>query len=349
MKHSLALLCAVGLMGLAGDIRPALAQRIVDVTPSVNSQEVSADALVSGVFDTSSGSVDVNSVRIFVDGRDVTNDSAITPNFFSYRPAQPLSPGQHQIQVEYSNTQGQRRVASWNFTVESPQAALTINSVTHNATEPLDPSSTLLATVNGTPGVQASVLLIENGTTVREVQAQEVSAGVYVASYSLTASNVSAETIAIGQLRRGDQKIFAAAAQPIIIAASAPTDDVVDTAVDGAPNTATPTTEIPLQPQITSHSDGDEVSGGFELVGQTQPNASVDIVVSSRTPVAGGFISLGSNDLVDTTVTADANGIFRVRVPAPLAVNSDTRYDIEASARTADQTSPVTRLTLQQD
>lgn len=356
MKKSLALLGTIGALSIAGlSHRPALAQRVVDVTPGVSSEEVSADALISGVFDTSSGSIDVSSVRLLVDGQDVTGSSAITANFFSYRPTQPLSPGQHQVQVEYTNAQGVTRVASWSFSVERPQAALSINSVTHNATEPLAQDATLLATVSGTPGVEAAVLLIENGNVVREVQAQEVSTGVYVASYTPAASSVGTETIAIGQLQRGDQKIFAAAEQPITITASTAAPEVTDvetsTPETPAPETATaPENVVPLQPEFTSHSNGDEISSeGFTLMGRTQPNATVDITVESITGVAGGFISLGSGSaLVDTTVTADINGDFSVSVPAPFVLNSDTRYEVEATARLGNQTSTTTRLNLEQ-
>ncbi|MEL6382710.1 MAG: hypothetical protein AAFQ89_09590 [Cyanobacteria bacterium J06626_18] len=357
MKKSLVLLGTVGVLGIAGLMsRPAHAQRVVDVTPGVNAEEVSADALISGVFDTDSGDIDVDSVQVYVDGQEVTSSSSITRNFFSYRPTQPLSPGQHQIQVEYINTQGQRRVASWTFTVENPQPALTINSVTHNATEPLAQDATLLTTINGTPGAQAAVLLIEDGTVVREVQADEVSSGVYVASYSLNSSNVSTETIAVGQLQRGDQKIFAAATQPVIITASTSTSEVTDVEVGEA---ATPTPEvsdvavadvIPLQPEFTSHSNGDAIAtSGFTLVGRTQPNATVEITVDSTTSVAGGFLSLGSDNLVDTTVNADINGEFSIRVPAPLVLTDDTRYEIEASAQLGDEISSMTRLTLEQE
>lgn len=356
MKKSLSLLCAVGMLGITGlAVRPARAQRVVDVTPGVNSQEVSSDALISGVFDSSSGPVDVNSVRVYIDGQDVTERSSITRNFFSYQPTQPLSPGQHQVQVEYSNAQGQRRVASWNFTVENPQPALAIATVTHNATEPLAQDATLLTTINGTPGVQASVLLIENGSVVREVQAEEVSPGVYVASYNLTAGSVSAETIAIGQLQRGDQKVFAAAAQPVIITASTAAPEVTDVEVGATPDspgeTPDPATDstVPLQPQFTSHTDGDEISTrGFTLVGRTQPNAIVEVKVDSRTTAVGGLLNLGSTNLIDTAVTADLNGEFSVRVPAPLVVTGGTVYEVEAIARQGEQVSQMTNLTLEQ-
>lgn len=83
-------------------------------------------------------------------------------------------------------------------------------------------------------------------------------------------------------------------------------------------------------------------------MGRTQPNARVSITVDSTTGVAGGFISLGSNNLVNTTVTADLNGEFSVQVPAPLVLSGGTRYQVEASARTDEDVSQTTRLALEQ-
>ncbi|MEO0456267.1 MAG: hypothetical protein AAF152_06730 [Cyanobacteria bacterium P01_A01_bin.114] len=354
MRFSVLWLCAAGFVSsfaLLG--QAAHAQRVVDVTPRANAEAVSSDALVSGLFDTSSGSVDVSSVRILLDGQDVTASSSITPNFFSYRPSQPLSAGQHRVQVEYTSTQGQQRVASWEFEIAAPRPEVTISAVTHNAVEPLAPESTLLATINGTPGLQGTVLLIENGS-VREIQAQEVSSGVYVANYVPSSSGNS---IAVGQLQRGSQTIYAAAEQPVVISASAvATDAALDQAAEettenGLADEAVATESgVALRPAFVSHSSGDQISGrGFTLTGQTQPNAVVDITINASTPLAGGFLNVGSTELVDETVIADMNGDFSIRVPAPLVVSSGTQYQIEASARLGEAVSETTALTLEQE
>ncbi|NEP17936.1 MAG: hypothetical protein F6J97_13695 [Leptolyngbya sp. SIO4C1] len=348
MRNSLLLLCTAGLVSGLSLMPAARAQRIVDVTPSVNAQAASADALVSGLFDSSGGSVDVSTVRILLDGQDVTANSSITQNFFSYRPAQPLSPGQHRVQVEYSNIQGQRRVASWSFATAAPQPELAINSVTHNAVEPLADEATLLATINGTPGAQASVLLIEDGSMVREIQAQEVSPGVYVASYGSLSGN--RESIAVGQLRRGEQTIYAAAAQPVVVSTSAVSTDATAAEPDqAAADTPVETAVSSLKPEFTSHSSGEQIaSRGFTLTGRTRPSATVEIEVNASTPLVGGFLNVGATQLVDETVIADMNGEFSIRVPAPLVVSSGTQYEVEAVARLDNEVSAVTQLMLEQ-
>lgn len=71
---------------------------------------------ISATFDDSGGvAIDPKSVRILFDGRDVTEYSAVTPQFFTYRVAPP--PGNHQVQVNAQDANGGAIRQSWNFTV----------------------------------------------------------------------------------------------------------------------------------------------------------------------------------------------------------------------------------------
>ena len=350
---STALLTSSLLLG--GLLLPSLglAQRITDINPGVNSTNVTAETSISGLFDTSDGSrVDVSSVKLLLDGTNVTAASSITPNFFRYKPPTPLSPGTHTVQVEYKNSAGLQRVASWTFTVQAAQAALAISSVTHNASAPLGPGSTLLATLSGTPAAQASILLIEGWTNVREIQAQEVSPGTYVASFVMPNPLTPQEAVIMGQLQKGGQKIYGAASQPIVLRATAVAPEVVASSPATTAIAATEPTPavVPLKPQFTSHQMDQRVASesGFQLVGQTRPNATVQVKVVAITPVLGGFVNVGGTSLVDRQFVADASGLFTVPVPAPLVINSNTRYDIQATATANGEVSSVTQLRLRQ-
>lgn len=336
---------------------PAAAQRVVDVSPGINSQNIPGDTSIYGQFDPGTGpAVDVNSVRIFVNNQNVTSRSTVTPGFFSYRPDQALPPGQVQVRVEYLNVRGEARTASWMFTVRSPQSNLQISAVTHNAaTGPLGPGTTLLATINGTPGAQGTVLLIQDGRTVRELPAQEVSAGVYVATLPVQASDRVAEGIVVGRLRRQDQVTYGTATQAVVLSSSASGSVVVPstpgTGSTGSGSSTPPTgttATVALQPRFTSHQDGQRVSGsGFTLVGQTRPNATVNVNITASLSVLG-VVNLGSETLVNRDVTANSNGEFRVDVPAPRIPTSGTRYAVRATARSGSETSTTTRLNLSQ-
>jgi hypothetical protein len=91
MEKSLGILAGALLMG-AGAFTPAMAQRVVNVSPEVNAQDIDPGASISGQFDTSTGTVAVDSVMVFVNDQDVTSLSTITGNFFTYRPTSPSPP-----------------------------------------------------------------------------------------------------------------------------------------------------------------------------------------------------------------------------------------------------------------
>ncbi|NJR68848.1 MAG: hypothetical protein HC771_09390 [Synechococcales cyanobacterium CRU_2_2] len=344
------LMLGVGLVGtLAG---PVQAQRVIDVTPGVSSQGVSPDTSIAGVFETeASGAVKADSVRIFLNGQDVTSRSTITRNFFSYRPERALAAGAYTVRLDYESTQGQLRSVSWAFAVRS-QPTLAISQVTHNATGSLGPGTTLLVTLNGTRGAQASVLLVEDGRTVRTIQAQESSAGVYVAT--LPVMGAIREGTIVGRLANQGQVAYGVASVPAVFS-DQPTDPttLAPTITGGTSSTpATPSdgtgtvgTLLPA-PQLTSHRDGDRITTqGFTLVGRTVPNATVRVLVTATTPIFGGVLSLGGDRLVATDIQADSQGWFEVQVPSPALVQRGTRYQIELTTKTRDQARELTSKT----
>lgn len=360
-KHILALVATTGLGLLSVSLPPAaLAQRVIEVSPDLNSQNVPPSSSISGQFDSGTGApIDANSVRILVNGQDVTNRSTITRNFFSYRPEQPLPPGENRVQIEFRNTAGQNLAVGWNFTVQQPQSALEINSITHNAaSNPLGPGSNFLATVNGTPNSQVSLLLVQDGRTVRELRAQEVSSGVYVATLNLQGSDRVNEGILVGRLQRQNQTTYAASPQPVIFNTTA-TGNVapqlggfgnpsnVAPQIGGVGNTGNATFQPELQPIFTSHNDGANISGrGFTLTGEAQPNSIINVTVVARVRVLGGVISAGNETLLSQSVRTDNNGNFTVRVPPPTILSAGTSYVVTATTQGTNE--PPTQITLYQ-
>jgi len=325
----------------------ALAERLTNVTPAVNSQDASPNTSISGVFDNDSqGTVDAATVRIYLNDRDITAASTITPNFFSYRPDNSLARGNYSVRIEYDTTRGLRRSVGWRFAV-SPQASAQVESVTHNANDPLQAGATLLATIKGTPRGQASVLLIENGRTLRSLLANEVSPGVYVASLSVDASSRVQEGIVVGRLERAGQTTFGVAETPVVFQGSTAsassgnttlnptsTDSSTATANNPPAPTATPVgTAAPTKPKLTSPPLGERIdTSGFTLTGETSPGATVRVRVVADTPLLGNVFSLGGERLVDLDVEADSQGMFEVKVPAPAILRRDTRYQVTMTA-----------------
>ncbi|NEP58355.1 MAG: hypothetical protein F6K31_15275 [Symploca sp. SIO2G7] len=340
----------------------AFAQNIVNHSPSQTNEAVAPDTSISGVFDNSGGSVEVNSVKIFVNDQDVTRNSTITSNFFSYRPTKNLPPGNNRVRVEYKNTNDQQWTVGWNFQVQQPQVALEITSVTHNGTNTaLGAGSTFLTTINGTPGAKAEVMVLD-GATMRRLPAQEVSRGVYVANLSLGSTDRINDGVVVGRLERGDKTAYGAASQAVVFNPSASVTQVsqVETTstqttqtTETTQNTLTAAPVIPLRPEFISHKNGDQISTrGFTLEGKTQPNARVRVVVeqaASSSNILGAIATgvLNSRQLLETTVNADSNGRFTVNVPQPRLLDSGIQYSVTATAD-KDGRSDTTTLSLTQ-
>lgn len=74
-----------------------------------------------------------NSVRVWLDGNDVTSSSGITPNGFTYTPSSALPSGMHTVRVAANDPNGKRFERSWAFVVGSnPQMNLTVNQPVNN-------------------------------------------------------------------------------------------------------------------------------------------------------------------------------------------------------------------------
>ena len=334
---------------------PLLAQQVTNVSPALNSDDVAADSSISGVFKKKNEvGINVNSVRIYVNDQDVTNQSTINPDFFSYRPNRPLSPGTNRVKLEYQDAKGKDRTVIWTFDVQQPQAKVEITSVTHNAeSQALGPGSTFLATIKGTPNANARVLMLENGKTVRQLPVQEVSPGIYVATLNVTANDNISEGVVVARLQRQNQTTFGAASQPFVLSKQAGSGDVPSDSGGSTPPANDQNNQgnnRPLRPIFTSYQNGDRISTrGFTLTGQTQPNAQVNVKVTANLSILGGFVNLANSTLIDQTITADNQGNFQVQVPPPSNLVSGTQYTVQAIARKASDTSQSVQFGLVQE
>ncbi len=322
---------------------PTHAQKVVNINPALDKSNVSPETSISGVFDSSEGaSVDSKSVKIYLNDRNITDESTITDRFFSYKPASPLQLGNYVVKIEYQNSQGQQKVASWNFRVQNTQNDLEISSVTHNATSTLGNEATFLATIEGTPQATASILLMEEGQPSIEIPAKEVSQGVYVGTYNVKTQRSDSEGIVIGRLQKNDQTVYDAATQGFAFNNQTDSSEVPEVATGK---------DLSLRPNFTNYQDGDQISTtGFTLEGQTLPNAKVEVEVSSKVPVLGGIINvdLGGNTFFEQTVTANEQGNFQVAIPAPNGLTSGMKYTVRAVASKQEETSQPVQLTLVQ-
>ncbi|MFS8885948.1 hypothetical protein [Synechococcus sp. H70.2] len=331
-----ALVIGAAVVGLSG--LPAKAQQITDPSPAQAATNVEPTSPISASFRSQDGvSVRPETVRVFLDGKDVTAESVITRDFFTYRPLQPLPPGRREVLLEFTNTQGVTRRVTWSFTVGSPVRA-SIDLVDHNAgNRPLAAGEILLVTVKGTPSSRVTVYLVQDGRQVQTLQAQEVASGTYVVNALIEPKDATREGIVIARLENGGQVRFMTAEQPVRL---------VEGATAGIQRLTPQEVPSSLLPQITNLRDGDRVAGSsFTLQGTTAPNASVRVTVTASTSLGG--ILTAQQTVMNQTVQADGQGRFTITVRPPIPA-AGTVYQVNLTATSGNQTSPTVTLRLTQ-
>jgi hypothetical protein len=125
---------AAGRAVRAGLNQPLLADATApvlrDTLPRQGETVAAGPVTVSATFHGGGGAgVDPKSVRIMIDGRDVTQRSAITPQHFTYRTD--MAPGPRQITVTARDRAGNAVRHVWSFTVGAQPAALPLQILSH--------------------------------------------------------------------------------------------------------------------------------------------------------------------------------------------------------------------------
>ncbi|HEX3550793.1 MAG TPA: copper amine oxidase N-terminal domain-containing protein [Candidatus Elarobacter sp.] len=87
---------------------------LTNVLPARDAQVSSRRPTIEAYF--SGGTVDPSSVRISLDGNDVTDDATRSPRGFTYAPRSPLQPGRHRVRVTGTDRNGGNFAREWTFT-----------------------------------------------------------------------------------------------------------------------------------------------------------------------------------------------------------------------------------------
>jgi Copper amine oxidase N-terminal domain len=105
-----------------GSGAPGGAITLASVLPARGATVTSNRPTIEATF--AGGSVDPNSIRITLDGADVTNLSTRSPRGFTYAPPSPLQPGQHQVRVTGTDSNGNTFSRGWTFTTTGGSSAV---------------------------------------------------------------------------------------------------------------------------------------------------------------------------------------------------------------------------------
>ncbi len=87
--------------------------RVVDMRPARDGQVASRRPTIQADF--ADGRVNPNSVRVTIDGLNVTNDTSRSPRGIVYNPPSDLQSGRHEVRVEGTDMNGTPFEARWTF------------------------------------------------------------------------------------------------------------------------------------------------------------------------------------------------------------------------------------------
>ncbi|MCD6409665.1 MAG: Ig-like domain-containing protein [Candidatus Verstraetearchaeota archaeon] len=92
---------------------------IYDLHPAPDSEITETKPTISAKYRDPSG-ISVNSVKLYVDGVDVTSKAAVTESQVTYTPEKDLSTGSHTVKVTVADIYGNKAEREWSFTITAP-------------------------------------------------------------------------------------------------------------------------------------------------------------------------------------------------------------------------------------
>lgn len=151
---------------------------------TVSSRRPTIEATFSG------GTVDPNTIKIDLDGLDVTNDSTRSPHGFTYAPHSPLQAGTHHVGVTGRDSNGGSFARGWGFTSGTSSANVSIVNV--KPTDGTTVGNQFVVSGHTAPGAHVTVQVgVSNGgrTTIGGIIGSILAGGGQTnsANYSLTA------------------------------------------------------------------------------------------------------------------------------------------------------------------
>lgn len=266
-----------------------------------------------------------SSVRVLLNGVDVTRQADVSLREITFQPATPLPNGVNTVFVQATDAQGNRLQKQWNFTVQgggNGQGEGLIQSVTLNATQPLPPGQVLTVTMLGTPGGQAD---FDIGNYRRDIPMSEVAPGRYVGSYQVQGADNVQNVQVVAHLQANGEHARHRANVPVSLGFGAPGPGPGFGALFVQLSAPAPNMPVPDQ---------------FIIAGTTRPGATVSLVVRVDT---GGMFNFQGN-VLNTQVVAGTNGTFQYPFQGSLPFHGGT-YVITATASdptTGQQSPPAT-------
>lgn len=292
------------------------------MTPDQGARVSNARPTISATFDDRSGSgIDPQSVRIVLDGRDVTPEADVRANSVTYVPAVNLDPGSHTVRLTAYDLAGNQVVRDWSFRVDRTSNRI-VRSFNVTGVDNARPGDVVRFQLRAAPGGSATFSI---GDVVRNRPMEERESGLYVGTYTVRRGDVIRDEPISARFVARNGEVY-----------TVQSTDFVD--IDGG---------ILDAPAILSPRMDDRVRDPLIVEGTAPRNSRVLVRVEYSTSVAGAARLTGS--VGEVVVTSDEDGRFRT---GPIDLDTmirgrDTRYTIIATTLgSGDRRSESTRVTI---
>ena len=281
---------------------PAAGDRVADRRPNI-----------SAAFSDGSGSgVDRASLKITLDGADVTSAATRGDGLLVYTPREDLVPGEHRVIVTVGDTAGNSSQKSWSFTVAD--TANLVKAFTVTADENPTPGDTITLRLEGEPGAKS--VRYDIGTKILDRPMAETSPGVYTAEYTVRRDDAFSREKVVARFTTASGERFSVEAKTTVGNAVVPL--------------SVPTIATPVAGKIT----GNELT----VTGSAPRAAKVEVTVSYTTRLlgllrSGGAISTATYDVkADGTYATDPINI-KISIEG-----KNTEYTVSVVSIAADGT-----------
>ncbi|GAB4452063.1 MAG: hypothetical protein OHK0029_02360 [Armatimonadaceae bacterium] len=238
---------------------------------------------IYGGYSDTGGAVKPDTLKVYLNGKDITSQAEVTEAFFSYTPKEELSAGKVVVTVAIKDEAGNESRKEWDFTVAPPEKIVRSYSISPRD-QALRSEETLTVRLEGMAGGGAKFKIGPLG----ELPMREDSPGVYIGTY---------------KVKKGDSVTKA----PVTILFNPPGKDPVTLT---PPGTVTLAAGPPMPPIIDFPYEGAKARSGYiVLSGRATSDVKVQINISySGKPLIGSTVE---GKLSTVEVETDTQGNWK--------------------------------------
>ena len=244
-------------------------------------------------FSFGSIKVRLSTVKVFLDGAEVTSNCIILPRFLSYKPEENLAPGRHDVKITFNDQNSKKYTIRWAFSIRK---TILIKSITHNADEPLMEREKLVVRVIGKPGGKACFTI---PNIILNAPMKEISKGIYEGEYRVHEYD-----------NTGEQPVCARLVMP-----------------DGTMDQSQSKKKVSIfarlfRLKIISPKEGERVTQKFFIKGRTRPNMKVIMTISLSYKTLKNLLKANGPETGGIETKSDKNGYFEKEFGFPVSINN---------------------------